>query len=83
MAIIIPDKNKLYIQPQYSMTTRGYETLRKIIEKINHNVEITTLITRSFGNAVKQYQNKFQRRNPQSKTINHFISHSERFKRKN
>ena len=63
MAIIPYHKDRLYIQFQGSTTSKGRKKLHKIVERINHNAEITALIFRSFGISTKKPNNKFQRGN--------------------
>ena len=46
MAIIIPDKNKLYIQSEYPVSSGCHNRLTLLVEKLNYNFQIKQLILR-------------------------------------
>lgn len=46
MSLITPDKNKLYIQPEYPVSSGCLSRLNTLIEKLNYNFQIKQLILR-------------------------------------
>ncbi len=46
MAKIIPDKNKIYIQAEYSVSSGCRDRIATIVEKINRNFQVKQLIQR-------------------------------------
>ena len=89
MAIIIPDKNKLYIQAEYSVSSGCLYRLNALAEKLNYNFQIKQLILRRNYNPqikklLKRSTNDFK--NSQSdkhhqSTSEHVKTHPIRFKR--
>lgn len=72
MTTITPDKNKLYIQFEYPISSGVIERIRKTVEKVNHNFEITMLIYGSIyqdsNTEIKTLLKRVLTKNQKSKT---------------
>lgn len=89
MTIIIPDKNKLYIQPEYPISDKCRNRLTALAEKLNYNSQVKTLIQReNYNPQIKQLlkreikcSEKFQRDKCHKTISKHVKTSPIRFKR--
>lgn len=89
MTIITPDKNILYIIPEYPVTSGCQSRIAAIVEKLNNNFQIKNLIQiRNYNPQIKKLLNRSMIQPNINKSIKqhqntskHVLEHPIRFKR--
>ena len=55
MSIIIPDKNKLYLQAEYPISSECRARIATLVEKLNYNSQIKVLLeTENYNRQIKK-----------------------------